>query len=98
MLYNGAHVDKFVATAVSTTAGITNNFGWNARYTFRVTDRLAARFARFYVVGLAGLGLTAALFAVLVDAVGWDANLVKVLSLGPVLLVQYTANKRWSFG
>ena len=97
VLFNAVHVDKFAATAVSTTAGITNNFVWNARYNFRVTDRLAARFVRFYTVGLAGLGLTAALFAVFVDSLGWDANVVKVLSLGPVLVVQYAANKRWSF-
>ncbi len=97
VLFNAVHVDKFAATAVSTSAGITNSFVWNARYNFRVTNRLLARFLRFYVVGLAGLGLTAALFAVLVDLLGWDANLVKVLALGPVLVVQYTANKRWSF-
>lgn len=97
VLFNSAHVDKFVATAISTTAGITNNFVWNATYNFRVGDRLLRRFIRFYVVGLGGLALTAALFAVFVDVVGWNANLVKVLSLGPVLLVQYAANKRWSF-
>src|SRR4051794_36029473 len=97
VLFDLVHLDKFVATGISTTAGITNSFVWNARYNFRVGDRLAQRFVRFYVVGLGGLALTAALFAVFVDALGWDANLVKVLSLAPVLLVQYTANKRWSF-
>lgn len=95
--FNLLSLDKFAATAISTSAGITNNFVWNARYNFRVTDRLAARFVRFYLVGLAGLGLTAALFAVFVDGVGWNANVVKVLSLGPVLVVQYAVNRRWSF-
>lgn len=97
VLFNAVHVDKFAATAVSTTAGITNSFVWNARYNFQVTDRLAARFVRFYAVGLAGLALTAALFAVFVDVFGFDANVVKVASLAPVLVVQFTANKRWSF-
>ncbi len=97
VLFNAVHVDKFAATAVSTTAGITNNFVFNVRYNFRVTDRLSVRFARFYLVGLAGLGLTAALFAIFVDGLGWDANLVKVLSLAPVLVTQYALNKRWSF-
>lgn len=97
MLFNAVHVDKFAATAISTTAGIANNFGWNARFNFRVSDRLLQRFARFYVVGLAGLALTFALFVLFVDVAGWDANLVKVLSLGPVLVVQFSANKRWSF-
>ena len=97
-LHDGLGVDKFIATATSTTVGITNNFGWNARYNFRVTDRLPMRFARFYATGLVGVGITSLLFLLFVDVAGWDTNVVKVLSLGPVLLVQYVVNKRWSFG
>lgn len=97
LLFNAAHLDKFAATATSTTVGIVNNFGWNARFTFGVSDRLVARFARFYLVGLAGIALTAALFGIFTDLLGWDANVVKLLSLGPVLVCQYAANKRWSF-
>jgi putative flippase GtrA len=96
-LYNWVGLDKMVATFISISIAITNNFLLNTYFNFKVTDRLLGRFARFYTVGLAGIILTDAIFAIFVDRAGMNANLVKIGSLLPVLLLQYSLNKHWSF-
>jgi putative flippase GtrA len=96
-LFNAVGLTEFVATFLSTTLGIGNNFLLNVRFNFRTRDRLLQRFLRFYVVGGAGILLTFGLFALLSGAAGWDPNLVKVLSLPVVLVFQFVLNKKWTF-
>ncbi|RRO15155.1 GtrA family protein [Saccharopolyspora rhizosphaerae] len=98
LLFNVFGLHHQLANAISTTAGITNNFVLNSLFNFRKTDRIVVRFLRFYAVGIAGIGLTFLLLAVFSTWLGIDANLVKLASLPLVLLFQYTINKRWSFG
>ncbi|MEB3369484.1 GtrA family protein [Saccharopolyspora mangrovi] len=97
VLFNYFGMHHQVANAISTTAGITNNFVLNSLFNFRKTDRILVRFLRFYAVGIAGIVLTFLLLAVFSTWLGIDANLVKLASLPVVLLFQYTINKRWSF-
>ncbi|MBQ0928671.1 MULTISPECIES: GtrA family protein [Saccharopolyspora] len=98
VLFNYFGMHHQLANALSTTAGITNNFVLNSLFNFRKTDRILVRFLRFYAVGIAGIVLTFLLLAVFSTWLGIDANLVKLASLPVVLLFQYTINKRWSFG
>lgn len=97
VLFNIAGVHEQIANALSTTLGITNNFTLNTLFNFRKRDRLAVRFARFYLVGLAGIGLTFLLLHLFSGWLGMDPNLVKAGSLPLVLVLQYTLNKKWSF-
>ena len=97
LLFNVAGWHEQVANAVSTTAGITNNFLLNAFFNFRKHDRILLRALRFYTVGAAGIGLTFLLLEVFSGWLGINANLVKALSRPVVLLFQYTVNKKWSF-
>lgn len=97
LLFNVAGWHEQVANAVSTTAGITNNFLLNAFFNFRKHDRILLRALRFYTVGAAGIGLTFLLLEMFSGWLGINANLVKALSLPVVLLFQYTVNKKWSF-
>ncbi|MBB5154156.1 GtrA family protein [Saccharopolyspora phatthalungensis] len=98
LLFNAIGLHEQLANAISTTAGITNNFVLNTLFNFRKRDRILVRFLRFYAVGVTGIGLT---FVLLQGFSGWlgiDPNLVKAGSLPVVLLFQYTINKKWSFG
>jgi len=97
LLFNAAGLHEQVANALSTSAGIANNFVLNALLNFRTRDRLLLRFARFYAVGLAGLVLTFLLLQ-LGAALGLDPNLVKAAAIPLVVLLQYLINRRWSFG
>ncbi|MEV0082344.1 GtrA family protein [Saccharopolyspora sp. NPDC050642] len=98
LLFNAAGLHEQLANAISTTAGITNNFVLNTLFNFRKRDRIAVRFLRFYAVGVAGIGLTFVLLQAFSGWLGIDPNLVKAGSLPVVLIFQYTINKKWSFG
>lgn len=97
VLYNFFHVEKDLATFISISCAITNNFLLNTFFNFKVTDNLLRRYGRFYAVGLTGIAMTDLIFFVCVDHLGINANIVKIASLLPVLLLQYSLNKRWAF-
>lgn len=97
LLHFEADLGKQASNVISITVAITNNFFWNARYTFRVRDRLLRRFVSFYLVGMLGIGITALMLAVCVDGLGWSATVTKIASLPIVLLVQFSLNKYVSF-
>ena len=98
LLFNLGGLHPQAANAISTTAGITNNFALNSLFNFRKTDRILVRFLRFYAVGIAGIVLTSVLLEVFTGLLGADPNLVKLASLPLVLLFQYAINRKWSFG
>jgi putative flippase GtrA len=98
VLYNAAGMDAQLATVISTSAGIINNFLLNSFVNFRKRDGMLRRFARFYSVGLLGIGLVALLLLVFHDWLGVDANWVKIASMPVVAVFQFFLNKKWSFG
>lgn len=98
VLFNVVGIHESLATAISTSLGIVNNFAWNRHFNFRVHDQWFRRFLRFYAVGLSGIVLTVGMFHVFATWMGVSPNLVKVASLLPVLVLQYTLNKLWTFG
>lgn len=97
VLFNLVGLHEQVANAISTTAGIVNNFVLNTLFNFRRRDRVLVRFVRFYAVGLTGIALTFLLLQVFSVGLGINPDLVKAASLPLVLILQYTINKRWSF-
>ena len=97
LLFNAFGLHPQIANAISTTAGIVNNFVLNALLNFRKRDRILVRFLRFYAVGLTGIVLTVLLLKVFSGVLGIDANVVKGVSLPLVLLLQYSINRKWSF-
>ena len=96
-LYNVMQIDKNIATFISTSTGIGNNFLWNAHLNFRVKNQLVRRLTQFYAVGITGVILTIIIFWLFVDLLGFGANIVKIGSLLPVVLLQYSLNKSWTF-
>lgn len=97
VLFNLVGLHEQLANALSTTAGIVNNFALNALFNFRRRDRLLVRFLRFYAVGLTGIALTFLLLRVFSAGLGVNPDLVKAASLPLVLVLQYSINRRWSF-
>jgi putative flippase GtrA len=83
------------ATALSTCAGITNNYLLNARYNFRTSVNLVHA-GRFFAVGLLGLGVAAGSLQLLISA-GLTPIPAKLVSLPCVLVSQFAANKYWTF-
>jgi protoporphyrinogen oxidase len=97
-LLTSSNVHYQIANVFSTSGGILNNFFLNAFFNFKQTDKLMKRMLTFFSVGMLGLLLTAFLLMIFVDKLGFDARIVKVFSIVVVTVVQYTLNKKFSFG
>jgi putative flippase GtrA len=95
VLVTGVGVIPVAATAMSTVAGILNNYFWNARYNFRTSFNLV-HLRRFFTVGLLGLAVAVGSLQLLISA-GMTSLPAKLVSLPSVLLSQFLANKHWTF-
>jgi putative flippase GtrA len=91
-------VHAVLATIISTSAGITNNFILNAFFNFRKRDHLVWRFVSFYGVGATGILASGLILLVFSDLFALDATMVKIISVPPIVLAQYFLNKHVSFG
>ncbi len=85
-----------VATAISVSCGILNNFVLNVRFNFQVRDRYVARFLSFYLVGMIGVILSVAVLTI-GGYLGWAPIWSKVVSLPIVVVVQFAMNKLVTF-
>lgn len=86
-----------LASVISVSAGIINNFFLNAHFNFKKRDHLLWRFLSFYAIGVTGLILSALLILLLHDIFGMDAITAKILTVVPIVLYQYWFNKNASF-
>ncbi len=93
-----AGVLPVLASAVSISIAIINNFIWNAIFNFRTSDRIIARFIAFYLIGCVGMLLSAVLIFVLHDLLGLGPIVAKVITIVPVTVLQYLLNRTIAFG
>lgn len=89
--------DYQLANAISYASGTMLSFILNARFNFRVTDRIAQRLVCFFSVALLGWSLSAGLLHLLIGDWGWNRYLAKIPTLVVVMLVQYNLNCWFSF-
>ncbi|MDO5534496.1 MAG: GtrA family protein [Propionibacteriaceae bacterium] len=88
-----------VATnVVSILVGISVSFLLNSRLTFATTDHPRRRAVRFLSVGLAGMAVSSALIELMVGPLGLDAVLAKLITVPVIALLQFAANRWWTFG
>jgi putative flippase GtrA len=90
----GVLLANFLAISIA----IINNFLLNAKFNFKVKDKLFGRFLSFYAVGLLGIGLSQVLIYIFFYLVGLEELTAKALTLPPVLVFQFALNKKFSFG
>lgn len=98
LLVNYFEVSPIVATVISTLCGITNNFLLNRSINFKKLDATFSRLVCFFSVGIAGALLSGVLLLVLSEVFSLDPNLVKLVSIPPIVVLQYFLNKQISFG
>ncbi len=107
------HVSEYVANPISMSVGIINNFFLNAYFNFKQTDKLLARLASFYLVGLTGIVVGNVFLWLFNDVLGhslfeilsffspilakYQLELVKAASIVFIAIMQYFLNKRFSF-
>jgi putative flippase GtrA len=89
--------DYQAANAISYASGTALSFILNARFNFRVTDKIALRLACFFGVALLGWSVSAGLLYVLVGNFGCNKYLSKLATLVVVVILQYNLNRLLSF-
>ena len=97
LLLKARLLDYQAANTISYASGTMLSFILNARFNFRVTDRIPQRLACFFGVALLGWTISAGLLHVLIGDWRFNRYLAKVLTLVVVMLVQYNLNRWFSF-
>lgn len=90
------HGNDLVSNFISVSIGITMSFFLNRRFTFKVSDHAARRYAMFFAVGMCGLALSEGML-VLAASIGMEAIVMKVISIFVVAAFQFVLNKLVSF-
>jgi putative flippase GtrA len=85
------------ANVVGYSCGTLLSFVLNARYNFRVTDKIARRMATFFGVAFLGWMASAGVLYLLVDVYHFDKYVSKIATLPVVVLLQYNLNRLISF-
>jgi putative flippase GtrA len=86
-----------IANAVGYASGTLLSFILNARFNFRVTDKIALRLASFLGVAFLGWLASAGTLQLLIGHFGFDKYLSKIATLAVVVLLQYNLNRLLSF-
>lgn len=89
--------NPYIANLFGICAGIVVSFSLNRKYTFNRTDLVAARSARFVLVAIGGMILSSLVIAILI-ALHVDPRIAKIVAMGAVFGLQFTANALWTFG
>lgn len=96
-LHHLLNIEPVIASFLSVSLGIVNNFIINSRHNFKTKDNTWRRFKRFYGIGLGGALLSVVLIFCLYNLLHVDATIAKLLTIPPVVLAQYVLNVRFSF-
>lgn len=97
-LYNALEMSPGIATTISISLGIINNFILNVVINFKTRTHLFKRFISFYTVGLLGILVSIVVIYLMHEALGLSVNLAKLLSIPIIVVMQYTLNKHITFG
>ena len=90
-------LDYQAANAVGYAGGTLLSFVLNAKFNFRVTDKITLRLLSFFGVAFIGWLVSAATLHVLIENFSWDKYLAKAATLFVVVILQYNLNRLVSF-
>lgn len=86
-----------LATTYSVALATVYAFLLNAHFNFKQTDRFFLRLLSYSFVSAVGLFISAVLLWFFNVRLGFDGNMIKILSLPVVFVVQYLLNKKVTF-
>lgn len=95
-LFNVIKLSPVLSTVLSVFTAMVYAFSLNAVYNFKTKDCIRKRFASYALVSVSGLLASAGIIRVLV-IFDVDPNIAKLLSLVPIVLLQYLINRRFTF-
>ncbi len=86
-----------IANTVGSFLGILNNFIFNYKFNFKVTDNLFKRCGIFFTIGLSGIVVSNFIMLVLVENYNLNSSFAKFTALCFVVAAQYTINRFVTF-
>jgi len=98
ILFQWVRLPLLVASALATELAIVNNFCWNDHWTFRRTRLSLSRFAKFNLVSLAGLAITACTLWILVNHLGYYYLAANLLGIILATAWNFAVNSFWTWG
>lgn len=96
LFYNFFALSPIISTVLSVTIAMVYAFTLNAVYNFKVKDFIHERFASYALVSVLGMGASVFIIKFL-TMFEVDANLAKLVSLPPIVVLQYLINKGITF-
>lgn len=90
-------LNYMLANCISVLAGILVSFLLNRKYNFKVEDKTVRRFLIFLSVGLGGLLFSNLILYLCIEYLFVNELVSKVLSIVPVVLLQFLLNKFITF-
>jgi len=97
LLVKTGTLDYQAANATGYASGTLLSFFLNAKFNFRVTDKIALRLLSFFGVALLGYFASAATLQLLIGHFGFDQYLSKAATLFVVVGLQFNLNRLISF-
>lgn len=97
VLFNLFEMAAVISTIISVFSATIYGFFMNVVFNFKVYDRMLFRFLSYASVSGVGIILSASMLYVFYNILGFDGNIVKIISLPLIFLVQYMLNRYVSF-
>jgi putative flippase GtrA len=97
LLIKSGTLNYQAANAISYASGTLLSFVLNARYNFRVSDRMLQRLVCFFCVAFVGWLISAGLLNLFIGRFHFNPYASKLVTLGFVVVFQYTLNRFVSF-
>jgi putative flippase GtrA len=96
LFFNVLLIPPTIATVLSVSVAMVYAFSLNAIHNFKTKDLLRSRFASYAVVSMLGM-LASAVIIKWLTVIDLDPNIAKVISLPPIVILQYILNKTFAF-
>jgi putative flippase GtrA len=97
LLFGELHWAAPLASGLAVEISIVNNFVWNNRWTFGQRTFSWIRLARYNLVSLGGLAITAVLFTELMGRFGLPYLLADLVGIGAATAWNFGASVRWTW-
>lgn len=95
--FNVLHISSVFSTAISISFATVYGFFLNAKYNFKTEDRILFRFISYSIVSGVGMLFSMTFLYIFNMRIGYDGNIMKLLSLPLIFVIQYSLNKAISF-
>jgi len=95
--YEFLNIQSGIATTISIFISTIYGFLMNIFFNFRTFDRLWIRFFSYASVSSIAILLSTISLFIFTERLSFDGTAVKVISLVPIVLIQYLLNRNYSF-